>query len=192
MDVPTQRPVPDREFFRIGEIADLLGVPPSAVRFWKEQFGSHVRPRKTQSLQNVFSRRDLSVLALVRHLSHDLRLSMRDTKDRLSELLGQHNGDIGFIHLVHRQPELALGGGIGEEDGAGVRDAEPAAESRGFLAQLDELRADLLAARAAASEADSRAAMAERERDRAKAETAAMMRRIRQSMRELASEAGED
>jgi len=191
MDVPTQRPVPDREFFRIGEIADLLGVPPSAVRFWKEQFASHVRPRKTQSLQHVFSRRDLSVLALVRHLSHDLRLSMRDTKDRLSELLAEHDGDIEFIHLVHRQPELALGGG-GATDCEGVRDAEPAAGSRGFLAQLDELRAELEAARAAAAEAEARAAHAERERDRARAETGAMIRRIRQSMREFAAEAGED
>jgi DNA-binding transcriptional MerR regulator len=176
MLIPTEREVPDREYFRIGEIAQVLGVPPSAIRFWKDTFPSHVRPRKTHSLQHVFSRRDLAVLALVRHLVHVEGLSIRDTKDRLSELLAQHGGDVAFIELA---PPDGNGGG-------GVREA---GDSRGFLAQLDDLRAELESVREARVAAESRARAAEAARDRAKAERDALVASLRHAVRDLADEA---
>jgi DNA-binding transcriptional MerR regulator len=183
VDVPTRRPVPEREFFRIGEVAEILGVPPSAVRFWKEQFPSHVRPRRTSSLQNAFSRRDLAVLALVRHLVHDEGLGIREAKDRLSDLLAAHGGDVGFIEMA--QGELPLDGGVRE-----------APEGRGFLAQLDGLRADLEAARRAVADAEARVATAEAATMKARGEAAltrtvmaSLTAAVRQAVRELAAEA---
>lgn len=146
MDVPTHRPIPDREYFRIGEVAELLGVPPSAVRFWREQFAVHVRPQRTRSQQWVFSRRDLSVLALVRFLLHDRKLSIRDARARLAELLAEHDGDVSFIAL--EQAELPLDG----------PEPDAPAPPRGFLARLDESRVRTLEAEDRVREAEARAA----------------------------------
>jgi DNA-binding transcriptional MerR regulator len=54
-------------YLRIGEVARLLEVKPHVIRFWETEFKS-VRPRKSQSGQRVFSRRDFERLALIKNL----------------------------------------------------------------------------------------------------------------------------
>ena len=87
MEVPIQQPLLPREFYKIGEVAASLGVPPSAVRFWKDQFPAHVRPRRSATQHLVFSRRDVVVLALVRHLVHELKLPLKTPPLLLKKLL---------------------------------------------------------------------------------------------------------
>ena len=143
MEVPTSRPVPDREFFRIGEVAEILGVPPSAVRFWKDQFSPHIRPQRTGAGQHVFSRRDVQVLALIRHLVHDRDLSIREARDEVAATLSAHDGDASFIELG--QADLPL--------------APPTPEvAPDSAATLDALRAQLDAQRRRADGAEARLA----------------------------------
>ena len=76
--------LPDKLFFRIGEAADLLGVKPHVIRYWETEFRS-IRPAKSHSGQRVYSRRDLEVLALVRHLLHDKRYTIDGARKVLRE-----------------------------------------------------------------------------------------------------------
>ena len=144
--------MPDREYFRIGEVAEILGVPPSAVRFWKDRFAPHIRPLRTGARQHVFSRRDLSVLALIRHLVHDRKLSIREARDEVATALSEHGGDTSFI-LVGQQGELPLGATVvaasaGQETVNTALQAELDAERR----RADEAEARLAAVRAAVAD----------------------------------------
>jgi DNA-binding transcriptional MerR regulator len=76
--------LPDKLFFRIGEAAELLGVKPHVIRYWETEFRS-IRPAKSRSGQRVYSRRDLEVLALVRHLLHDKRYTIDGARKVLRE-----------------------------------------------------------------------------------------------------------
>lgn len=76
--------LPDKLFFRIGEAADLLGVKPHVIRYWETEFRS-IRPAKSRSGQRVYSRRDLEVLALVRHLLHEKRFTIDGARKVLRE-----------------------------------------------------------------------------------------------------------
>jgi len=62
--------VPDKEAFRIGEVADLAGVTPSVLRFWEREFPS-LRPTKTRAGQRLYRRADVEKVMRIRDLLYD-------------------------------------------------------------------------------------------------------------------------
>jgi DNA-binding transcriptional MerR regulator len=67
--MPPQLP-PEKAFFRIGEVADLLGVEPHVVRFWQEQF-PQVRPERSSTNRFVYSRSAVAKLLHIRALLYE-------------------------------------------------------------------------------------------------------------------------
>src|SRR3954454_22379487 len=59
--------LPPKLFFRIGEVAGLVGVEPHVLRYWEREFRS-IRPTKSAKGQRVYSRRDVENLMRVREL----------------------------------------------------------------------------------------------------------------------------
>jgi len=84
---------PPRAYYRLGEVARMLRVAPSAVRYWQQEFHPHVHPARTRSGQNVYSRRDVAVLARIRALVHEERLSIKDARERLRAELAANDGE---------------------------------------------------------------------------------------------------
>jgi DNA-binding transcriptional MerR regulator len=63
----TRAPLPAKVYFRIGEVAELVGVEPHVLRYWEREFRT-VRPTKSARGQRVYSRRDVENLLRVREL----------------------------------------------------------------------------------------------------------------------------
>jgi DNA-binding transcriptional MerR regulator len=63
----TRDPLPAKVYFRIGEVAELVGVEPHVLRYWEREFRT-VRPTKSARGQRVYSRRDVENLMRVREL----------------------------------------------------------------------------------------------------------------------------
>src|SRR6266850_1408426 len=59
--------LPPKLYFRIGEVASLVGVEPHVLRYWEREFRS-IRPTKSAKGQRVYSRRDVENLLRVRDL----------------------------------------------------------------------------------------------------------------------------
>ena len=59
--------LPPKLYFRIGEVATLVGVEPHVLRYWEREFRS-IRPTKSAKGQRVYSRRDVENLMRVREL----------------------------------------------------------------------------------------------------------------------------
>jgi len=87
MTRPVQGTIPDRPFFKIGEVAEILGVAPSAIRYWQREFWPHIRPVITRTRQRAFTRRDLKILAAIRSMLRDQGYTIRGAKDHLASLL---------------------------------------------------------------------------------------------------------
>ncbi|MBM4396779.1 MAG: MerR family transcriptional regulator [Deltaproteobacteria bacterium] len=144
----------------------MLGVLPSAVRYWKGHFAPHVRPSRTRGDQVSFSRRDVTVLALVRHLLHVEGLSIIRARARIERLLSEHDGKVDFIELSPTDaPASGPGAASGPEAAPGPGGTpcpvEPPA-GEGFLAERERLRAGI-------AEVERRAADAEAEIERLRA-----------------------
>ena len=63
------RPIPDKIYFKIGEVADLVGVEPHVLRYWEREVPV-VRPNKTPSNQRRYRRRDVELFREIRRLLH--------------------------------------------------------------------------------------------------------------------------
>ena len=61
------QPLPDRGSFKIGEVATMLGVATSLLRFWETEFRV-VRPRKSRSQQRQYSQADVERLREIQRL----------------------------------------------------------------------------------------------------------------------------
>jgi DNA-binding transcriptional MerR regulator len=82
LSLPT---IPDKEYFRIGEVAKLLGVKPYVLRFWETEFPV-IRPQKSRSQQRVYRRRDVERLRDIQRLLHEERYTIEGARKRLREL----------------------------------------------------------------------------------------------------------
>jgi DNA-binding transcriptional MerR regulator len=74
--------LPDRLYFKIGEVAKIVGVKPYVLRYWETEF-SMIRPGKTRSKHRLYRRRDVETLLEIKRLLHTERYTIEGAKRRL-------------------------------------------------------------------------------------------------------------
>ena len=94
------RALPEKEWFRIGEVAELVGVRPHVLRYWENEF-SQLRPRKTRGAHRQYHRRDVQLALFLRELLHERGLTVAGAKKVLRER-ARHE------EVAARAPELEL------------------------------------------------------------------------------------
>lgn len=80
---PTQ--LPDKLFFRIGEVSDLVGVRPHVLRYWEEEFGV-LKPMKTRGAHRQYRRRDVELALVIKKLLHEDGFTVAGARKKLREL----------------------------------------------------------------------------------------------------------
>ncbi len=74
--------LPSKLYFRIGEVAELVGVEPHVLRYWEREFRT-IRPTKSAKGQRVYSRRDVENLMRVRELLYREGFTIAGAKKKL-------------------------------------------------------------------------------------------------------------
>ncbi len=62
--------IPDKLYFRIGEVSDLCGVPAYVLRFWESEF-PQLRPNKGGTGQRLYRRRDVLTVLRIKQLLYE-------------------------------------------------------------------------------------------------------------------------
>ncbi len=75
---------PVKLYYRIGEVADLVGVERHTLRYWESEFGS-IRPQKSRRGQRIYSRRDVQKLLKVKDLLHNQGFTIAGARKRMRE-----------------------------------------------------------------------------------------------------------
>ncbi len=81
--------LPDKLFFKIGEVAKLTGIKPYVLRYWETEFPA-IRPQKSRSLQRLYRRKDVETVLNIRDLLYEQRFTIEGARRRLRELAEQH------------------------------------------------------------------------------------------------------
>ncbi|HTW48075.1 MAG TPA: MerR family transcriptional regulator [Acidobacteriaceae bacterium] len=79
--------VPDKLYFRIGDVAKLLGVETYVLRFWESEF-PQMRPNKSGTGQRLYRKRDVELAVRVRNLLHGQGYTIAGARQVLS---GEHS-----------------------------------------------------------------------------------------------------
>lgn len=74
----------DKVFFKIGEVAEIVGVATHVLRYWENEFKS-IRPQKSKSQQRVYRRRDVETLLKIKHLLYGEKYTIAGAKQRIEE-----------------------------------------------------------------------------------------------------------
>lgn len=117
--------LPDKLFFKIGEVADIVGVRSHVLRYWESEF-SGLKPMKTRGSHRVYRRKDVELAMLIRRLLHDEGYTISGAKKKLKE---------SARHKVEHQP-----------DPAAVREVGLRAELLSLRRMLSELLIEVEAA----------------------------------------------
>jgi DNA-binding transcriptional MerR regulator len=80
----TELQLPDKLFFKIGEVAQIIGVKAHVLRYWEAEF-SALRPMKTRGAHRVYRRRDVELAMLVKGMLQDDGLTIAGAKRKLRE-----------------------------------------------------------------------------------------------------------
>ena len=93
-----QAQLPDKLYFKIGEVAAIVGVQAYVLRYWESEF-SVIRPSKSRSKHRLYRRRDVETLLQIKRLLHDERFTIEGARKRLKTLQKEER----------QQAELPLG-----------------------------------------------------------------------------------
>lgn len=62
--------IPDKLYFKIGEVAKLAEVPTHVLRYWESEF-SEIRPKRAGSGQRLYRKKDIIFILKVKTLLHE-------------------------------------------------------------------------------------------------------------------------
>jgi len=76
--------IPDKLYFKIGEVAELAGVKPHVLRYWESEFGTF-RPGKSRSQQRKYTRKDVELVLRLKDLLHNQGYTIAGARKKLRE-----------------------------------------------------------------------------------------------------------
>src|SRR6516165_9659008 len=88
--------IPDRLYFKIGDVARICAVEPYVLRFWETQF-PQLKPNKSGTGQRLYRRRDVETALEIKRLVHGQGYT----------LLGARRELRAILELLAAKPEAA-------------------------------------------------------------------------------------
>ena len=98
--------IPDRLYFRIGDVARICGVEPYVLRFWETQF-PNLKPNKGGTGQRLYRRREVELALRIKQLVHDQGYTLAGAKQALEQAPRQRTRQ-GVLPLTEEQSQQRL------------------------------------------------------------------------------------
>lgn len=80
--------IPNKMGFKIGEVAEYVGVKQYVLRYWETEFEA-LHPRKSNNGQRFYTRKDIEMALTIRKLLHEDRFSIEGARAVLKKMRGQ-------------------------------------------------------------------------------------------------------
>ena len=74
--------IPDKLYFKIGEVSELLGVEPYVLRYWETEFPV-LSPKKSGTGHRLYRRKDVELLLRIKHLLYEKRFTIEGARQSL-------------------------------------------------------------------------------------------------------------
>ncbi len=89
----------EKNYYRIREVAEILGIPVTTLRFWEKQF-TIIKPRRTTSGQRLYTPADIDKVAMICYLVRDKGMRLDAAEEQLrSNPKGVERGSRALMRL---------------------------------------------------------------------------------------------
>ena len=137
--------IPEKLFFKIGEVCELAGVQAHVLRYWESEFPM-LAPQKNRAGQRVYRKRDVEIALRVKELLYEDQYTIAGAKKRLANDLraggkfkvSEENGEDSGKSVVEMRSASA-------PSSSASNPGSKTAEDRKALRQLSTELRDLLA-----------------------------------------------
>jgi len=101
--------IPDKLYFKIGEVSQVTGVEPYVLRYWESEFRI-VSPERSRSKQRLYTRKDVELILEIKRLLYHERYTIEGAKKRLmgKEKAPVQQLSMGFHEENYRQALLGM------------------------------------------------------------------------------------
>ena len=105
--------IPDKLFFKIGEVCELVGVQAHVLRYWETEFPM-LQPQKNRAGQRTYRRKDVEMALRIKALLYDERFTIAGAKRKLQTESRAANSHLKVVPTgssaseAYPQPELPL------------------------------------------------------------------------------------
>jgi DNA-binding transcriptional MerR regulator len=98
--------IPDKLYFRIGEVAKLAGIKPYVLRFWESEFHG-LGPKKSGTGHRLYRRKDVELVLEIKRLLYDRRYTIEGARKVLESKPKRH---LSNPAMPNKQTELFSAG----------------------------------------------------------------------------------
>jgi DNA-binding transcriptional MerR regulator len=76
--------IPDKLFFKIGEVADLASVEQHVLRYWEDEIDG-LKPTKNKSGQRLYQKKDIELVLEIKRLLYEEKFTIAGAKSKLKK-----------------------------------------------------------------------------------------------------------
>ena len=95
---PYQKELPDKLYFKIGEVSEIAGLPAHVLRFWETEF-KMINPKRTPTGQRQYTRNDVELVLTIKQLLYDKKFTIAGAR-RYLRYLNKANGEMLLIDTL--------------------------------------------------------------------------------------------
>ena len=87
--------IPDKTYFKIGEVSKIADVAPHVLRFWESEF-KILSPNKSKGKQRVYTRRDVDLVLSIKELLKDDKFTIEGAKKKIKEVVRKESSQMSM------------------------------------------------------------------------------------------------
>jgi len=97
----------EKLYYSIGEVADMLDVPVSTVRFWENEF-SILKPMKNKKGNRLFTQADVKNIRIIHHLLKEEGMTIAGVKKKMTEKWDETDYKFGINESLEKIKSMLL------------------------------------------------------------------------------------
>ena len=85
--------IPEKLYYKIGEVSQITGVEPYVLRYWESEF-KIVTPMRTNSKQRLYRKRDLELILEIKKLLYEEKFTIAGAKKKMRKMRGEQESQL--------------------------------------------------------------------------------------------------
>ncbi len=104
-DTSYQKELPDKLYFKVGEVSAIAEVPAYVLRFWESEF-KKIRPKRSPSGQRMYTKKDVELILHVKYLLYEKKFTIQGAKQFLKTKPAEKKSKSSTITIDEIRSEL--------------------------------------------------------------------------------------